>query len=473
MSRFKSKGKAATRSSSQAEAVETVMGTTLLGVHANEKALSKVRNLVADRTNEHGATALKPAAHGKRLRGFFPIFQHCLAAGLVPPFSPFLEAVLAYYQVQLLHLHPNSVLILAIFAYLCEAYLGLKPTVGLFRCFYALRNTAKNERSGCVSFHIVDGMGGVYIPMSRSEDKAITSVTKKVDDFRQKWFFVGVERPCAFLEVPDEPPVKNSHWGKAAFDGAKNVSLMGRLSFLGEEGLTGQMIVADFVSRRIAPLQAHSVPMWMYSWPNDKMGLHVEDNDKDTVDNILSALFVSPSVLPVDELRAALRPLHQYHLTERMALLKGMHPFTPTGPADSDVPMPAPRGAEGADSLSASGAGLGEEEATAWEVSSSRARPFTDEICDTSSGDEDAFVVAPSRLVEEEAEEGEASGAEAFQGRCGPRTKVAVDYSVARPSDVPSKRKAEAPPARPTSKPFPSWRSPGLAWVDAGAPPPG
>ena len=148
-------------------------------------------------------------------------------------------------------------------------------------------------------------------------------MTKKVDDIRQKWFFVGVERPCAFLEVPDEPPVKNSHWGKATLDGAMNVSLMGCLSFLREEGLTGQMVVADFVTRRIAPLQAHSVPMWMYSGPNDKMRLHVKDNDKDVVDNILSALFVNPSVLPTDEVRAALRPLHQYNLTERMPSWKG------------------------------------------------------------------------------------------------------------------------------------------------------
>ena len=182
----------------------------------------------------------------------------------MPPFSPFLEAVLAFYQIQLLHLHPNSVLILAVFAYLCEAYLGLEPTVGLFRCFYALRNTAKIERSGCVSFRIMDGMGSVHIPMSWSEGKAVTSVTKKMDDFRHRWFFVGVEQPCAFLEVPDAPPLKNSHWGKAPFDGAKNASLMGRLSFLREEGLTGQIIVADFVTRRIAPLQAHLTPMWMY-----------------------------------------------------------------------------------------------------------------------------------------------------------------------------------------------------------------
>ena len=153
--------------------------------------------------------------------------------------------------------------------------------------------------------------------------------------------FVGVERPCAFLEVPDEPSVKNSHWGKGTFDGARNVSLMGRLSFLGEEGLTGQMILADFVTRRFTPLQAQSVPMWMYSGPKDKMRLHA-------VDNVLSALFVNPSVLPVDELRMALQPLHQYDLTERMDLLEGMPPFTPTGQADLEVPTPAMRGAEGA-----------------------------------------------------------------------------------------------------------------------------
>ena len=71
---------------------------------------------------------------------------------------------------------------------------------------------------------------------------------------------------------------------------------MGRLSFLREEGLTGQTIVADFVTRRIAPLQAHLVPMWMYSRANNNMWLHREDNDKDTIDNVLSALFINPMV---------------------------------------------------------------------------------------------------------------------------------------------------------------------------------
>ena len=44
--------------------------------------------------------------------GFFPIFLHTLFAGLVPPYSPFREAVLEFYQI---HLHPNAILILSIF----------------------------------------------------------------------------------------------------------------------------------------------------------------------------------------------------------------------------------------------------------------------------------------------------------------------------------------------------------------------
>ena len=131
--------------------------------------------------------------------------------------------------------------------------------------------------------------------------------------------------------------------------------------------------------------------------------------------------------------------------------------------------MPVVQEAEGADSPSALGVGRGEEEAATGQVSSSRPGPFTDEICDISSGDDDAFVVAPSHLVQEEHEEEEASDAEATPGWREPRTKAAVDRSRARPSDVPSKRKAEAPPEGSGAKAKPSWRSTGLAWVDTGA----
>jgi len=102
-----------------------------------------------------------------------------------------------------------------------------------------------------------------------------------------------------------------------------------------------------------------------------------------------------------------------------------------------------------------------------------RHEPFTGEVCDISSGDDDAFVVAPSRPVEEVTEAGTSSETGAWSGRREPRTKVVVDRSGVRPSDVPSKRKAGTSPGGSGVKTTPSWRSPGLTWVDAGASPSG
>ena len=101
-----------------------------------------MRYLGGAETNEHGATCMEPAGSRRLGEGYYPIFLHTLFAGLVPPFSEFLEAILETYQIQLLHLHPNSILILSIFAYLCEAYVGVRPSVELFRSFYALWSSA-------------------------------------------------------------------------------------------------------------------------------------------------------------------------------------------------------------------------------------------------------------------------------------------------------------------------------------------
>ena len=105
----------------------------LRGSCINLAGIDKVRHLAAANTNEHGATSMKPAGSSKLREGYYPIFLHTLSAGLVPPFSDFLDAVLETYQIQLLHLHPSSILILSIFAYLyedlcrCPSFCGALP----------------------------------------------------------------------------------------------------------------------------------------------------------------------------------------------------------------------------------------------------------------------------------------------------------------------------------------------------------
>ena len=215
--------------------------------------VAKVRQLAAASTNEHGATEMRPA--GSRLtEAFYPIFLHTLYAGLVPPFSDFLFAILETYQIQLLHLHPNSILILAIFAYLCEAYVGIRPSVALFRSFYSLRSTMQNERLGCVSFRIADARSEIYIPIAWCGEDAITKVTKKVEKFRERWLFVDTKGTNPLLEVPEVPPRKWARWASADLDDPELDRVYECIRKLRVGGLTGQMVAKDFMRRRIAPL---------------------------------------------------------------------------------------------------------------------------------------------------------------------------------------------------------------------------
>ena len=79
-----------------------------------------------------GKKAFKAGSAVPEGRGstFYPLFVSAIVAGLVPPFSEFFS-VLRHYNIQALHLHPNSVLLLAIFAYYCEAHVGGETLGGL------------------------------------------------------------------------------------------------------------------------------------------------------------------------------------------------------------------------------------------------------------------------------------------------------------------------------------------------------
>ena len=116
------------------------------------KVLDKANCMVAFSTNEHGATVLQAgtAKLDTLSARLYPFFYHTIFAGLIPPFSTFFLAILAHYQIQPLHLHPDSILILSIFAFYCEVFLGVMPSVAFFRCFFSLHEIAGGHRAGCV-----------------------------------------------------------------------------------------------------------------------------------------------------------------------------------------------------------------------------------------------------------------------------------------------------------------------------------
>ena len=94
--------------------------------NVSETSLARVRRMVAaqgiDGAKVFKAGSALPEGQGST---FYPLFASAIAAGLVPPFSEFFFSVLRHYDLQALRLHPNFVLLLAIFAYYCEAHVGV------------------------------------------------------------------------------------------------------------------------------------------------------------------------------------------------------------------------------------------------------------------------------------------------------------------------------------------------------------
>ena len=202
--------------------------------------LVKVRPLAASDFNERGVTELQPGGVPGLLRApFYPVFLHSLFAGLIPPFSDFFIAILEHYQIQLLHLHPNAILTLSIFAYFCEAYVGVRPSVDFFRNFFSLHLLSYTETTGCVSFRLYDGMFGNYPPIAWDGDVPVPEVTTEVEGFRQRWLFVRVLEVCPFLEVPDGPPTRHQGWGRQQLAHESLEVMERRLAEARLYGLTG------------------------------------------------------------------------------------------------------------------------------------------------------------------------------------------------------------------------------------------
>ena len=79
-----------------------------------------------------------------------PIFDIFVRMGL-PPFSDFFLEILQAYGLRLLHLTPGVILDLVVSAHACEAFVGVMPSVALFRHFFQPR-VGKGWLAGGVMF---------------------------------------------------------------------------------------------------------------------------------------------------------------------------------------------------------------------------------------------------------------------------------------------------------------------------------
>ena len=104
----------------------------------------------------------------------------------------------------MLHLDPQSVTLLVVFAFVCEAMVGIAPSVALLRRFFSLHLADPQQCTGCVSFQAVAAMegAGIYFELPSS-----------TREFRTRWVFVDAGVLSPLLHAPAGPAVPNSGWG--------------------------------------------------------------------------------------------------------------------------------------------------------------------------------------------------------------------------------------------------------------------
>jgi hypothetical protein len=80
----------------------------------------------------------------------------------------------------LVHLAPNSIMIIATFIHLCEAFLGITPHFHLWRHFFEPKKTGKGVVVGSVSFMLRRNMKSKYIDLALPDNTTDWKQGRKV-----------------------------------------------------------------------------------------------------------------------------------------------------------------------------------------------------------------------------------------------------------------------------------------------------
>jgi hypothetical protein len=181
--------------------------------------------------------------------GDFVFFAVYALARLVPLLSSFLT-LLEYYGLQLQHLSPNSIALVAIFIHLCEMYVGVQPSVRLFRCFFMLKVVSQRPPL----------IGGYYF-QRRTQGHAhyIAPISPgRWERWREDWVLVQADVHDRLTLPIGGPTLDRTEWVRdPGLELGFNL-VLDWIQYLAENGLTSLMVLHDFLSKCLAPLQDRS-----------------------------------------------------------------------------------------------------------------------------------------------------------------------------------------------------------------------
>jgi hypothetical protein len=196
----------------------------------------------------------------------FVLFVSYLSCGLVLPISPLFMLLLEEFGLQLQHLTPHSILQAAIFAHLCEMFVGVAPCTSLFCHFFVL------VKSGKAKDHL-----SAYYFQTRvdSTDAYISSLSgARWENWRAEWVIASTKASDRLVLPSDGPRLDRRQWRAKPPLVPEFESMLGRIESLATGGLTLMHVVGDFLQRRIAPLHARARLSCWFTGSNDLGRVH-------------------------------------------------------------------------------------------------------------------------------------------------------------------------------------------------------
>jgi hypothetical protein len=248
----------------------------------------------------------------------FVYFASYALSGHMFPFSSFLFTLLEHYGPQLQHLSPHSIMLVAIFMHLCEMYMCVWPSMRLFRRFHVLRSSMRNPAP----------LGGYYSQhQTKGPPMYITALSpSKWDRWREDWVIMQADAHNR-LVLPTTTLMDRCSDSEKVPDLQRAYNpVLQRIQFLAEKGLTSMIVLHDFMSKRIAPLQECTRTAWLYSGENDATRLEHGprmDLEPGVLDLMLSKLSTDPSFIDFITPPAHCMPINM-NQAARSLLLKAM-----------------------------------------------------------------------------------------------------------------------------------------------------
>jgi hypothetical protein len=176
--------------------------------------------------------------------------------GFGMPASRFMRALLYHYGVELHNLNPNSIAQAAIFAAVCEGFLGIDPHWDLWTHLFSAEFFATATYVKKVRMAVRAGGCTLQLRLGHAQQYIPVSLVSSNNGWQNWWFYLrnnDVILP-PFSQRVVTAAGNNWRWGATCENQEKLQPILRALQKLRDEGLTAAGVVAAIHRRRVLPL---------------------------------------------------------------------------------------------------------------------------------------------------------------------------------------------------------------------------